>query len=326
MISAVLFSVSWLSQWILFALVVWLVGRWMKSPKASFWRSMSIVVVTFVYSIIGMVMMSWVQEKLPPNELMLAVLFAGLILLGVFFFSTLFIKYVFQLKTLRSIGVLVGYLVVCALSLLGVLYVLHPYVMKAYLVSSNSMAPTLVAEHRVAACPQCAQTVFLPAGGRAFVEERGICSHCLAVSHIETTKIYADIIQPDRIFVNKVLQPRRWDLVTFRDVHDPERLLVMRLVAMPGEEVQIKEGGIWINGSRLTPPVDIAAIKYVSDATLRNPGDGKKTHLQANECFVLGDFSEHSFDSRSFGPVPMANIVGVVDLIYWPWNRIRLLR
>lgn len=326
MTSAMLFLVYWLGSWLFIAVIVWQTGRWMKSPTATFRRSIAIVVVSFVYSLLGTLVLLWVNATLPPNELALAAGFAVLVLLAVLFFIILLIKYLFRLNTLRSMMVLLGHLAAGGVILLGVIFLINPYVLQAYIASSNSMAPTLIAEHRVAACPACGQTVYLPAGARGFVLDRGICSHCLKVSQIETTKIYADVIQPDRIFVAKLLKPSRWDVVAYRSTQEPDLLVVSRLVALPGEKVQIKDGSVWINGTRLTPPADIAALRYLADAWQPDSNESQEILLQANEGYVLGDFSEHSFDSRRAGPVPMTNIVGVVDLIYWPWNRIRILR
>src|SRR5882724_7898003 len=150
MLSAILFPVIWVIQLCICAVVIWLTGRWMKSPKASLFRAFGVVIVVIVYSMIGSMMMVWLFESLPPNQLPLTTVFAVLILLAVLFFSTLFIKFIFQLRTLRSIVVLVGYIAGCGITILVVLFLITPFVMKAYIVSSNSMAPTLVAEHRIA--------------------------------------------------------------------------------------------------------------------------------------------------------------------------------
>lgn len=224
--------------------------------------------------------------------------------------------------------------------------ILKPWVAEAYRTSANSMAPTLVGEHLQGVCPACGQTAYCsPAEqvgyDRVEMPRYMICGICLQVH--EPAQLDEQVHPADRFAVAKYLEPRRWDLIAFRFPIDPSKIYVKRLVGLPGEAVVIKEGGVWINGTRLEPPPAIADIDYL-DALPEGdapPGEsmwGTEEHpakLGTDEYFVLGDFSIQSYDSRLWQTagdgrpayaVPEENIVGVVTQIYWPPRRWRALR
>src|SRR5206468_4260984 len=97
---------------------------------------------------------------------------------------------------------------------------------------------------------------------------------------------------PDRIFVNKLLAPRRWDLITYRASKDPSDVFVKRLVGLPGEQVVIKDGAVWINGVKQTPPPEIARLTF-TEAPRGWSGElwgspRRPMQLGDDEYFVLG--------------------------------------
>jgi signal peptidase I len=120
----------------------------------------------------------------------------------------------------------------------------------------------------------------------------------------------------------------------FRNPADPSVNYVKRLVGLPGEQLSIHDGAIWINGEKLDPPPSISGIPY--SPTIESGGQvysgpgSVPVELGPDEYFVLGDFVDNSADSRmwergapGYPPyaVPEENIVGVVVNIYWPPSR-----
>ena len=99
----------------------------------------------------------------------------------------------------------------------------------------------------------------------------------------------------------------------------------MRLVGLPGEKVFIKDGAVWANDVRLSPPESIAGLQYSTElesgASALMGSPDQPWILKEDEYCVLGDFSERSSDSRFWGPVPRSNIEGVVTIRYWPISR-----
>ncbi len=199
----------------------------------------------------------------------------------------------------------------------------------AYSIPTNAMSPTLKGRHVAGVCPHCeSETVvsysedrmgFGPPQPR--VGHLGICTKCLQVS--PATAVDETPRMGDRIVVRRLAVPRRWDLIVFVYPGDRRQLYVMRLVALPGESVEVKDGGIWIDGKRLVPPPEIAKLRWFleedqADWLGKYASPGAPTRLAHDEYFVLGDFSPSSSDSRYWGPLPRANLRGVVSFVYFP--------
>ena len=102
--------------------------------------------------------------------------------------------------------------------------------------------------------------------------------------------------------------PRRGDIVVFHFPRDPSRDFIKRVVALPGETVEIRSGVVYVNGQQMEEPYLLANPTYT-----RNP-----TVLSSGDYFVLGDNRSNSSDSHVWGPVPLENIVGKAWLSYWP--------
>lgn len=100
--------------------------------------------------------------------------------------------------------------------------------------------------------------------------------------------------------------PRRGDLVVLRDPGHND-LAVKRIVALPGETVEIKQGKIYVNGRRL-----VEIYLPAGTQTLLPPKNESSFILGTDQYFVLGDNREDSEDSRFYGPVLKENIVGTL--------------
>jgi len=101
--------------------------------------------------------------------------------------------------------------------------------------------------------------------------------------------------------------PQRGDIVVFRPPNGAREDYIKRIIGLPGERVEIREGAVWVNGYRLEEPYIASRIPYTG-----------AWELGPDEYFVLGDNRASSSDSHSWGPVPRENIVGKVWICYWP--------
>jgi len=121
----------------------------------------------------------------------------------------------------------------------------------------------------------------------------------------------------DRILVAKFLyrfEPvARGDVIVFRYPLNPQRDFVKRVMGLPGDRAQLKEGVVYINGQR------ISEKGYTIKPDFGNYGP---VVVPTGDYFVLGDNRNNSEDSRFFGYVPRANIIGKAIFIYWPPQRI----
>ena len=144
----------------------------------------------------------------------------------------------------------------------------------------------------------------------------------------------------DRIFVNKFIygarlpftdirlpalrQPARGDIVVFLSPEAPKKDFVKRLAATGGERVQIKNGNIYINGNRIEIPESVGSNYYYNRGDYGKEGESVTV---PDDCyFMLGDNSANSRDSRYWGFVPKKNIIGKAICIYWPIQRMRLIK
>ncbi len=85
--------------------------------------------------------------------------------------------------------------------------------------------------------------------------------------------------------------------------------LIKRVIGLPGEYVQIKDGRVYINSTRIEEPYIRSFCQKICDGSWT---------LNAQQYFVLGDNRNNSYDSHAFGPIPRDLIVGEAWIRYWP--------
>jgi signal peptidase I len=112
----------------------------------------------------------------------------------------------------------------------------------------------------------------------------------------------------------EVGHPKRGDIIVFRYPKDPSQYFIKRVVALPGEKVEIKDNQVYIYQDSRKALLDESV--YL-DSSVKIAGN-KVWTLGPDEYYVLGDNREYSLDSRSFGPVSREMIVGKVWLRGWP--------
>jgi len=173
----------------------------------------------------------------------------------------------------------------------------------------------------------------------AFILAMFIRTFVIQAFKIPTGSMRPTLLEGDIILVNKFLygakipftdlrlpkvrEPKRGDVVVFIYPEDPKKDFIKRLIAFGGETVEIKNGTVYINDKPLTSPIFNQRYYY-------NRGDfaaeNEKIVVPENTYFVLGDNSASSQDSRYWGFVPKNNFLGEAILIYWPPQRIRIIK
>lgn len=139
-------------------------------------------------------------------------------------------------------------------------------------------------------------------------------------SIITSSSMEPTLKEGDRVLIRLVRYtperlPRRGEIVFFHDPNDPDRWLIKRVIGLPGEEVIIWQGRVYINRQRLRE-------SYLNGSFY----DAGVWRVPQNAVFVMGDNRSHSEDSRDFGPVPLDHLKGRVILRYLPLSRFGVVR
>ncbi len=136
---------------------------------------------------------------------------------------------------------------------------------------------------------------------------------------VEGSSMYSTLQTGDRVFVNKLSyrlhDPDRGDVVVLHEITGFfERDLIKRVIALPGEVIEIINCDVHIDGVQIVEP-------YLDPAVV-GPGncgqDLASTTVPEGHVFVLGDNRPGSRDSRSLGPIADENLVGRAFLVFWP--------
>lgn len=110
-------------------------------------------------------------------------------------------------------------------------------------------------------------------------------------------------------------KPSRGDIVAFRHDSVTPELYIKRVVGLPGDRIRIDHGTVYLNGARLEEPY----VQFRDDRSL------PEVTVPAGSVYVLGDNRAVSEDSRAFGPVPDAELMGKAVAGVWPLGSIGAL-
>lgn len=134
-------------------------------------------------------------------------------------------------------------------------------------VSGGSMAPSLFGAHMQWDCSDCRGSFACDVESLPATGQPAICPRCGHASEVESGRL-----QPgQRVLINRsaysLRKPRRWEAVVLRSPDEPEMLCVKRVVGLPGETLDIRDGDVVINGrvTRKQPPVQSALAVAVAD-------------------------------------------------------------
>jgi signal peptidase I len=139
---------------------------------------------------------------------------------------------------------------------------------------------------------------------------------------VPTRGMAPTILPGERILVDKLrcgpAHLRRGDVVLFRSEGQGSLLFAQRLVGLPGDEIQIKNERVFINGAEWNDPHAVFSGPVPPFGPIVDYGP---TKVPADCYFFLGDNRRRSKDSRVLGPIPVSDVHGVARFIYWSRER-----
>ncbi|MCX6817210.1 MAG: signal peptidase I [Candidatus Beckwithbacteria bacterium] len=118
--------------------------------------------------------------------------------------------------------------------------------------------------------------------------------------------------------------PQRDDVIVFKAPQNEDYDYIKRIIGLPGDRVKIKQGRVYVNEQILDES------GYLDKSIMTQPGyftqEGQTLTVPEGNYFVMGDNRSNSSDSRDWGFVPTANIVGKAWVRYWPINNFGVIK
>ena len=135
---------------------------------------------------------------------------------------------------------------------------------------------------------------------------------------VQGTSMLPLLEDSERIIVNKFVYRfhpiQRGDVVVFWYPKDPSVSFIKRVVGLPGETVELRQGVLFVNGIRVSE--DYVSTRFRDDESY------PPREVPRGYYFVLGDHRNSSNDSRTWGEVPERYIYGKAYLRFWPLSKI----
>ena len=132
----------------------------------------------------------------------------------------------------------------------------------------------------------------------------------------------------ERMVVNKMGDPKRFDIVVF---HAPDgRDYIKRVIGLPGDRIEYKNDVLYINGKVYEEPYLDRYKKELNEGTLTDSFTLKETAVGSDtvpkdSLFVMGDNRRDSSDSRQIGEVPLDEVIGTTNIVYYPIKDIKII-
>ena len=152
------------------------------------------------------------------------------------------------------------------------------------------------------------------------VQDRKADTKDLVVSILlESWPLKTGMEKGDIILVAGYGKPKVGDVIIFKAPVNPDVDYIKRIIALPGEQVMVQNGEVYVNNTRLIE-------SYIDTLTPLFPGSTMQESIPITvpegDYFVMGDNRSHSSDSREFGPIDKKLIIGRAVFRYWPLNSI----
>ena len=195
--------------------------------------------------------------------------------------------------------------IICIVVALVLALLIRYFIGTPTVVKMSSMKPTLIENQRLILNRWTRTTHQMPERGDIITLEA------------PSDKL-VDIDDTDNVVARYDNEPTNWfSKFTYYFLEIGKESYIKRVIALPGEHLEIKDGKVYINGEELDEP-------YLQDNVITTAGDVNNPFydlvVPENCIFVMGDNRAGSTDSRAFGCVPLDKVEGTVWIRFWPFN------
>ena len=162
------------------------------------------------------------------------------------------------------------------------------------------------------------QSFKIPSGS---MEDTLVIGDCLLVNKF----IYGIRVPFTDLRLPSLRDPKRGDVIVFKYPEDRSKDFIKRLIGVPGDEIQVRNKRVYVNGNLYANPHEVHKDPQTLPRELNQRDNFGPVRVPANGYFVMGDNRDNSYDSRFWGFVPQADVVGRAFIKYWSWDQSRWL-
>lgn len=146
-----------------------------------------------------------------------------------------------------------------------------------------------------------------------------LIGYIFGVKQVKFLEVISSSMEPtlsigDRIISIKVEDIKRKDIVILYPPKGKKEILTKRVIGLPGENLKIKDGFVYINGEKIEEPYIKEKPNY----------EIEEIKIPTGKYFLLGDNRNESEDSSIWGPVEKENIIGKIICRYYPFKRFKI--
>jgi signal peptidase I len=151
-----------------------------------------------------------------------------------------------------------------------------------------------------------------------YVKNHVVQAYKIPAASMDPTLLVGDMILVDKSAAARA--PKRGDLVVFTSPESPKKDFIKRVAAVGGDTVEIRDKALLVNGRPVTETYVIHAEKETIPRDLSPRDNFGPVRVPDGFLFLLGDNRDRSYDSRFFGSVAVAKVLGTVRSIYFSWD------
>lgn len=148
--------------------------------------------------------------------------------------------------------------------------------------------------------------------------------HCSPKAYTTpSTTMEPTLLVGDRIFVDQSIfrkNPQRGDVIIFEYPQDSSKSFIKRVVAVGDDTVEIRNKQLFVNDALVNENYIIHTDNLTYPSSVQPRDNFGPVTITADSYFVMGDNRDASMDSRYFGYIPKAKVIGIARLIYWSWD------